>query len=89
MRTPDRPWQPYVESPIEGKEPLPSPGFKGKACGVGTRKPLQRTAKDLTNYFRLAHLRGKDMDPDQVGLSAEGDMGEDTDETEDEDESLS
>jgi len=61
LRTPNRQWQPYVESPFDNKEGLISPEFKGKASGVGSRESLQRKSKDLVNYLRSADRPGGDV----------------------------
>ena len=75
-KTPNRKWQPYVESPIDGKVATLSPAFKGKASEVGTRESLQRTSKDFTNFLRSTNRRGN-----VIGLNAGGSHQEGSEDT--------
>ena len=71
-RTPDRRWQPYAESPINNKEAPLSPEYRGRAAGVGSRIPLPRRSKDLTNLLRSGDRQGKDTSSGRQALNPKG-----------------
>ena len=54
LKTPERSYHPYIESPVGGKETPLSPEYQGKVLPkVSHRESIQRGSKDRTNVLRL------------------------------------
>lgn len=68
---------PYYESPIGIKESPETPGYKGRALGIGTRQSLPRVAKRgfVVDFFASEGRRRDDGGPGVGEPSGAGNVG--------------
>jgi hypothetical protein len=76
-KTPERPLNPYFDSPTDGKETSLSPEYRGRqrVSEVGHRESLPRKSKDVTNSFRESNVFRGGEELGKWGLGAIGDAG--------------